>query len=56
MKKALPPELFEKFQSRQQEESLMLADVPGLFRCPKPDCMFAMVRMYHAVAVPDDDV
>jgi hypothetical protein len=31
---ALPDTLYKNFESRQQDEALIKADIPGLVRCP----------------------
>eukprot|EP00118_Oscarella_pearsei_P017331 m.171172 g.171172 ORF g.171172 m.171172 type:complete len:240 (+) comp39052_c0_seq32:1146-1865(+) len=48
LQKALPDELLEKYEERVTEESLQLAGMTGLVRCPK--CNFG------AVMAPEDKV
>eukprot|EP00730_Choanoeca_flexa_P018083 TRINITY_DN8775_c0_g1_i5.p1 TRINITY_DN8775_c0_g1~~TRINITY_DN8775_c0_g1_i5.p1 ORF type:complete len:285 (+),score=59.66 TRINITY_DN8775_c0_g1_i5:148-1002(+) len=43
LQRALPADLLQRYENRNLEENIAVADIPGLIRCPAPDCNFAMV-------------
>eukprot|EP00045_Choanoeca_perplexa_P013748 m.156821 g.156821 ORF g.156821 m.156821 type:complete len:1075 (-) comp16445_c1_seq19:315-3539(-) len=43
LQRALPVDLLNRFEARNLEENIAVADIPNLVRCPAPDCTFAMV-------------